>query len=230
MKKNPTLPLLALGSLTAALALSVLSVRADTTSTNALNALQREAAYSRLAADRASDPAVRSFASQLANQPADTSGWRTTSADVSGMPNANRIPNASEPAFGNGTAVDSTSNQLRDSSGRYGTNAKNPEAGETASRPSQNVTDAVAVDSTTRNVAADDSWTRDDKPYQKLSGKSGRDFDKAYLDLVIDAHKQAISQAESQTKRSDATTMNPGADVGMLRQQLAEAKRLKKNL
>lgn len=67
---------------------------------------------------------------------------------------------------------------------------------------------------------------------QKLREKHGEDFDEAYIDMMIDAHQDAVDLFEKQSKRDEDPELQKWASktVPTLRTHLEEAKTAKKLL
>jgi predicted outer membrane protein len=125
-----------------------------------------------------------------------------------------------------------------DGSGRsaYGPNSANGMGGSpsTSSEPntptSMNSDDRMADN---RNWDRD-AWMKNDHDYSQLSGKSGAEFDKAYLDLVIDSEKDAVAACEKKVDMKDdhdgRIQRFANDHLAMHRQRLDEARTLRNKL
>jgi putative membrane protein len=68
------------------------------------------------------------------------------------------------------------------------------------------------------------------KNIDDLQQKSGKDFDKAYIDMMVDDHKKVISQFEDESKKGSDGDIRAFADSTLhtLRHHLQEAEKCKK--
>ncbi|HVU55163.1 MAG TPA: DUF4142 domain-containing protein [Puia sp.] len=68
------------------------------------------------------------------------------------------------------------------------------------------------------------------KNVDDLQKKSGKDFDKAYINMMVDDHKKVISQFEDESKKGSDADIRAFADSTLhtLRQHLQEAEKCKK--
>ncbi|MDB6095067.1 MAG: hypothetical protein JWM32_2629 [Verrucomicrobia bacterium] len=91
-----------------------------------------------------------------------------------------------------------------------------------------------------KGVAADDTawsksdWIKQDRGYERLSAKTGTDFDRAYLDMIIDERRDAVAMYEKAAKDREAADRVvqgfAGNHLAVMRQHLEQAKTLRKNL
>ncbi|MEO8239701.1 MAG: DUF4142 domain-containing protein [Flavobacterium sp.] len=85
----------------------------------------------------------------------------------------------------------------------------------------------------TRNFSLPTSITEDGKEeYDKLNEKSGLDFDKKFVDMMIDGHEKAIDKFTSASKKSNDEEIKTWAsnNIASLTAHLQHAKLLKQDL
>jgi putative membrane protein len=72
--------------------------------------------------------------------------------------------------------------------------------------------------------------TDSQKDVDDLQKKSGKDFDKAYISLMVDDHKKVISAFEDESKKGSDADIRAFADSTLhtLRHHLQEAEKCKK--
>lgn len=70
------------------------------------------------------------------------------------------------------------------------------------------------------------------RKYERLREKSGQDFDKEYIDLMVEDHKDDIEDFEEQVREGNDQELKNWAEMNLplLRQHLQEAERLKQAL
>jgi len=68
------------------------------------------------------------------------------------------------------------------------------------------------------------------KNIDELQQKSGKDFDKAYIDMMVDDHKKVISMFESESKKGSDADIRAFADATLhtLKMHLQDAEKCKK--
>ncbi|MDB6169935.1 MAG: hypothetical protein JWM88_2799 [Verrucomicrobia bacterium] len=137
----------------------------------------------------------------------------------------------------NATAVDAYSSHAASTAGTYSTVSGNPQAGDTAEHPSEQVTDAVAVDAP---LGRDDMAVTspgdgrsyfdltNDTTYRQLTATNGVEFDRAYLKAMEDDHRETIRLFErAAANNSDPSVQNFASKyLPTLRQHLAQAQQL----
>jgi putative membrane protein len=82
-----------------------------------------------------------------------------------------------------------------------------------------------------KNITLPSSVSNDmQKNLDDLQGKSGRDFDKAYIDMMVSDHKKVISAFEDEAKNGSDADIRGFADSTLhtLRHHLDEAQKCKK--
>ena len=242
-------------------------------------ASRREMAYSELAATKASDPQVRSFAQQLVDEHRRMQAEfasRHDSDDTSDVANASTVSSTREgnssmaattsATGGTGGGVNGASGASEsgitsggdnskevhpianggpdngrypaDGSGReaYGPNSNNAMGGSPSTSGERNTpTSMNSDDQMADNRDWDrDGWMKNDRDYAQLSGKSGAEFDKAYLALVINAEKDAVAACEKKAKMkddSDSTGQRYANDLlAKHRERLEQARALQNTL
>jgi putative membrane protein len=92
---------------------------------------------------------------------------------------------------------------------------------------SANANRSAANDTTVRDTHSDHAEVRED-----LSKLSGRDFDKRYIDQMIEDHEKGISDVENKAERADNSQLRAWAakTLPKMRQHLEEAKSIQEAL
>jgi predicted outer membrane protein len=162
--------------------------------TKAAESSQREIALSQLAATRATNPQVRGYAQQLVSghqqmdqelvQLAQQKG--VTLDDVAALSTSNVSGSTNHSTTGSsGTANAGTATDNRSANQSAGTHASNGSASDSAMASSNRTT----AGSTT---VADNNEATSDRHYRSLAKKSGAEFDREYVEMMIKEHKSAM--------------------------------------
>jgi predicted outer membrane protein len=168
--------------------------------TKAAESSQREIALSQLAATRATNPQVRGYAQQVVSghqqmeqelvQLAQQKG--VTLDDVAALSTSNVSGSTSHSMSSSGTA---------NSAATTANSSSNRSAG--ASDQSMASSSRTTAGS---NTAADNSEATSDRHYRSLAKKSGAEFDKEYVEMMIKEHKsdmKLFQKAANDSKDND---------------------------
>ena len=91
--------------------------------------------------------------------------------------------------------------------------------------------DKLKALATQKNITLPSTISNDmQKNVDDLQKKSGKDFDKAYINMMVDDHKKVISQFEDESKKGSDADIRAFADSTLhtLRHHLQEAEKCKK--
>jgi putative membrane protein len=195
---------------------------------------QREVALSQLAAQRASNAQVRDFAQQLVAEHTQLDQQLAQLAQQKGvaLPTAGHgshwgADRASSSGGSNASGVGSTSDAAHRSdanSGLVGLGGRpaseHPSDGRTPGTTSTMSTDANG-----------DMAATSDRHYRSLSKKSGADFDKEYISLMVDEHKSDVKLFEKAAKdaKDPAVRAFASQHVAALQSHLDHANTLTKS-
>lgn len=171
--------------------------------TKAAESNQKEEAISELALQKAQSPQVRSFAQQMIAQHQQLDRELTHLAAVkgvavSGLSSATNSATAtnSNPGMGNETGTGAAGTPGYGATVTPGANPTTSSTGATGATASNNTTGMAR----TGRVA--EMGVQSDRQYRSLAQKSGADFDKAYIDLVVSAHQDAVKLYERAAKHA----------------------------
>lgn len=200
---------------------------------------RREVALSEMAVTRAADSRVREYAAQLV---AEHRSMAQELAPLLAMPEPDRDtgtdaamppdPAAREPATAGQETAANTAGPPR-ALPVTGTGSASP--GEAAAAPPD---ESGALSTTTDSSGAPsqglgDRWNRmlEERKQKDLMNKSGRDFDRTYVDLMVDEHREALELFEEGAAATDpAIQAFAKKYLPVLRGQLTQARELAKSL
>lgn len=83
------------------------------------------------------------------------------------------------------------------------------------------------------NIVLPQVMSRDNqRKYDKLKGKSGADFDKTYMDMMVEEHRDDVEDFEEQAREGRIEVLKQWAstNVPVLQQHLQEAERLRESV
>jgi putative membrane protein len=162
---------------------------------------QREVALSQLAAQRATNPQVRDFAQQLVSEHTQMDQQLTQLAQQKGvtLPMTEHSSRWGAGSAANaGTSSGSGLGSSTDAARRSSNTADTAGVGAPGRRSSNGATAGTA--STMSTDASGDMAATSDRHYRSLSKKSGADFDKEYISLMVDEHKSDVKLFEKAAK------------------------------
>lgn len=175
--------------------------------TKAAESSQKETAVSQLAAQRASDPDVRSFAQQLVSEHrrmsdqlgelAERKGVALEHAMVTAAASAMRaanpagMPTSRDTSTNSGIAQENGAPRATGAAGTAGTGAATGMATNESTATSGMTSSTISADAAT------------DRHFRRLADKTGEEFDKEYVDLVVDAHEESIKMFEKAAEDSE---------------------------
>lgn len=93
--------------------------------------------------------------------------------------------------------------------------------------------DELKTIATRENIALPDSMSNEKKEdVEKLNKKSGKDFDKAYMDMMVDDHKEDVNKFKNAAQNEPDSAMKAFAakSVPVLQKHLDSAEAIKKAL
>lgn len=215
--------------------------------TKAVESSEREQAASQLAAQRASDPQIRSFAQQLSSEhqrmeqelvqlaqrkgvalESDHGRSSVASADQSGAHVSASRPMDSgltgSSSTNAGVATDHGAPRATGAAGTAGTPAAAGIATNSATATSDGYGSANASASASSDLAMD-------RHVRNLSRKSGQEFDRDYVDLIVDTHEDSVRLFQKAAKDAQDAEVRSFASshVAALQSHLDQANALLKS-
>jgi putative membrane protein len=207
----------------------------------------REIQLSQLAASRATDPRVRSYAQQLVSEHQEMAQdlkplVSSAGLDMKMMDSSSSSMNSGMDASHGSSPGASTANRSATSStdSTRGSNLATAGSSDTNLAGNTDGSRAPGYASNTGTDRMDDSgkgvrdrWSRmlNDRKQRKLMEKSGADFDKAYINLMVDEHESAVDLFQDGADDGNPQVQAFAAKyLPKLRQHLEQAEQLDKSL
>lgn len=172
---------------------------------------EKEVAIAQLAAQKASDPAVRSYAQQLVDD------HQKMNSDL--MQLAQR----------KGVALENSKSGRRAMHGMTGSGTgSSTDTSATATDTGVASTGSSGMGS---SMASSDNDAMHDRHYRSLAKKSGKDFDKEFVEMMVDDHKKDVKMFQKEAKDADDADVRTFAEnhVATLQGHLDRANSLAKS-
>ena len=198
--------------------------------TKAVECSERELAASELAAQRASDPQIRSFAQQVASehqrmqqelvQLAQRKGVKLDESESMGMDAMGGRSSATVGMRGADTGISASSDTANISG--VANDHGSPRAGAVG---------GIEGAATNPNLHGAMSDLSSDRHVRNLSRKTGAEFDRDYVDLIVDSHEDAVKlfqRAAKDAKDSDVRSY-ASSHLAALQAHLDQANQLMKS-
>jgi predicted outer membrane protein len=186
----------------------------------------KEVAMGRLALERSQNPTVRAFAQRMIHDHSRANDQLITIADNEGLsyPATNVFYFGVAPAVSvTGTTETSGTTELSSDGNQVSGLPSNPENENPKGLPAQSMTLAPWAEETNADIIS----------YRNLGALSGDQFDKAYANMMVEDHSQAIQKFENAEANLDNPRLKQFAQqtLGMLREhyQLAQNLQAKVN-
>lgn len=201
--------------------------------TKVAESTQLELAVANLAAERASNPEVRSFAQQLVTDHAAMCRQLDQLAQKKGIESEvaeyRYRGNAAAP-----TGVASSGNQARPPGSSANPDSMTARSGSDASIGAGAPTGRTAAsDDMSGSMSATADWNdpTHNRHYKKLAGKSGEDFDKEFLSMMVSDHEDDVSKFEKKAEKPDDSDVHDFASTNLptLTDHLKRAQQLAAN-
>lgn len=169
---------------------------------------QKEIAFAQLAAQQASNPEVKSFAEHIARDHERLSQDLAQLAQQKGVTLEHM--STEYPAGGTGAGT-----------------AGNPMPNNSTADRTTNTNDRMA---TTTPSGADLGWSGDHQ-YKRLAKQNGQNFDREFLDMMVDDHESTIKTFEKKASDADDPDVRAFATQHLptLREHLQQAQNLQKS-
>jgi putative membrane protein len=177
---------------------------------------------------------VRQYAQQLVDQHQRMAAELNPLLPAAGtsQPSAQRAGTEANPSGPGGKQADRTGTSRPADPATAG-RSRTTEAA-TAGRSDATPADGAADPAADEQASVRDRWSRmlDERKQRHLAEKSGADFDKAYLNLIIDEHEQAVDLFEDGADGSSGLAVQAfaGKYLPALREHLKQAQMLERSL
>jgi len=203
----------------------------------------KEVALSQLAAQRATNAEVKSFAQQMVTEHTQVNqalmqlaqqkgvtldGMSDMMGDMTSTSSSRSTPGTSSSRQTSGSGSSMASSTGDTSSSTAGTSGSGTSS---SGMSGSGMTGSYGSTSSDTSGMMPNSMTND-RHYRRLARETGKDFDEEYMDAIVDLHEDAVKLFEKTSTSADDTDVRSFASqhVGALRQHLDKAKSLAKTV